>query len=151
MSVTGALENKFTIVSNNYYIVCETQSQIDMIKPLQILLVEDNSADAYLLLEYLRECPNLIIDHELRLKNAIQKLKEKNYDLLLLDLSLPESQGIETYKLIKKQFPEQNTIIMTGYPKEILNQNINHKPPLLNKNEITPERLKEIIKTYYKI
>ncbi len=116
-----------------------------MIKPLQILLIEDNTADAYLLFEYLKECQNIIIDHGKTLQEAIQKLEEKNYDLLLLDLSLPESQGIETYELIMKQFPEQNTIIMTGYTKEILDSTKN-KPILLNKNEITPEQLKETIK-----
>ena len=107
-----------------------------MIKPLQILLIEDNTADAYLLFEYLKECQNIIIDHGKTLQEAIQKLEEKNYDLLLLDLSLPESQGIETYELIMKQFPEQNTIIMTGYTKEILDSTKNN-PILLNKNEIT--------------
>jgi len=117
-----------------------------MVKALKILLTEDNTADAYLIIDYLKECKNISIDHETTLKSTIEKLYQKEYDILLLDLSLPESQGKETYEIIKKHHPEQAIIIITGYPQDILNSYTEDKPSILNKNELTQGQLKETIK-----
>ena len=61
---------------------------------VRILLVEDNPGDARLLREALRDAPGL--SHELihveRLDDAIRRLGKQAFDVLLLDLSLPDSQ-----------------------------------------------------------
>ena len=67
---------------------------------VKILLVEDNPVQARLLKEYLKGFKGTIFDlvWVQRLKEALTHLKEEDreFDLILLDLTLPDSQGLET-------------------------------------------------------
>ena len=68
-------------------------------RPLSILLVEDNAGDVVLI----REMLNLSgIDFSLRhvstLKETIILCGEHNFDVVLLDLGLSDSNGLETLK-----------------------------------------------------
>lgn len=60
---------------------------------LNILLVEDNKADAHLIQELLKKSSDFSfsLDSCTRLSEGINRLKTKNYDIILLDLSLPDS------------------------------------------------------------
>ncbi len=69
----------------------------------RILLVEDNPADALLLKHSLGEVLEFrySLDHATTLRNALQRLHSGTYDIVLLDLGLPDSEGLETvHKLI---------------------------------------------------
>jgi DNA-binding response OmpR family regulator len=70
-------------------------------KIIKLLLIEDNPGDARLIKEMLAE--SRITMFELRHANLIQTglddLSEKKFDVVLLDLSLPDSHGIETFNL----------------------------------------------------
>lgn len=87
--------------------------------PTRILLVEDNPADARLLLEILGENGSRPSGFELvevaRLAAAIQRLQDANFDLVLLDLSLPDSQGIATVVRVKDARPDVPIVVLTGY------------------------------------
>jgi len=84
---------------------------------IQLLLVEDNPADAFLLQYTLQhiEGQTFSIHHVKRLKEAQQQL-ETGYqaDIILLDLSLPDSQGIETVTAITNIAPHTPIIVMSG-------------------------------------
>ena len=64
--------------------------------PLKILLVEDNQGDARIIEELLKEDVNnqFLISHASRLETALKYLPEDNFDLILLDLHLEDSDGI---------------------------------------------------------
>ena len=66
---------------------------------IKILLIEDNSGDAYLIEEYLEEFANF--SYELKnvgtLNEALSVLKEQPFDVIVLDLGLPDSDGINTF------------------------------------------------------
>jgi len=47
---------------------------------------------------------------------AIQKTKEKAYNIALLDIRLPDMEGVELLKLIKDTVPHTRKIMVTGYP-----------------------------------
>ncbi len=49
-------------------------------------------------------------------KEAIQKTKEKNYHIALLDIRLPDMEGVELLKLLKDGIPRTRKIMVTGYP-----------------------------------
>jgi len=49
-------------------------------------------------------------------KEAIQKTREKIYNVALLDIRLPDIEGIELLKLMKDGIPRTRKIMVTGYP-----------------------------------
>ncbi len=48
-------------------------------------------------------------------KDAIKKVKEESYDAIVLDLQMPEMDGIEALKAIKKINPDMQVILLTGH------------------------------------
>ncbi|HTX60718.1 MAG TPA: response regulator [Methanobacterium sp.] len=116
-----------------------------MVKRLNILLVENNHADACLIREYLKECrTDVKIDHVTRLVDAIKNLLTDHYDILFLDLTTPESHGIDTYELIKRYF-HNPIILLSGYPPDALKFEFDNRSFFLNKNKISPGLIKKTL------
>ncbi len=88
--------------------------------PMNILLVEDNPADARLVEIYLSEStmidPTIVKTTELG--KGLLMLEEQDFDVVLLDLTLPDSSGFSTIKTMLDEFPEQTVIVMTGLEDE---------------------------------
>ena len=61
-----------------------------------LLLIEDNPGDARIISELLKEAKSMIfkLDHAENLKTAVIKLENNSYDIILLDLGLPDSFGL---------------------------------------------------------
>lgn len=83
---------------------------------IRILLVEDNPGDVRLIREALSEVPHFRIqmDHVDCLKAAQETLARDEHDLVLLDLSLPDSQGLETVEKTGNAAPNIPIVILTG-------------------------------------
>lgn len=77
-----------------------------------ILLVEDDKSLRYLIKKKLEE-KNFVVEEAEEGEEAIRKLKEKCYDVVLLDIKLPDMDGLE----ILKEFSNAETkfIVITGY------------------------------------
>jgi two-component system sensor histidine kinase UhpB len=94
-------------------------------KVIRIILVEDNPGDALIIEEMLKE----IYDNKFEL-NRFQRVDDglkhlnEDFDIMLLDLNLPDSQGIETFNTMNKHAPELPIIILTGLIDEELAINI---------------------------
>jgi signal transduction histidine kinase len=88
--------------------------------PVKILLVEDSPADAKLLCETLREISEnkFELTHVQQLSEAMAKLAESGFDAILLDLYLPDSQGLETIESILSTAPTLPIIVLTGLKDE---------------------------------
>ncbi len=86
------------------------------INKLKILLVEDNLADADWIGEILTEenWQKLDLKHVKRVREALDTLSKDRFDAILLDLSLPDSQGIDSLDLVKKQAPELPIVVLTA-------------------------------------
>src|SRR4029434_10513046 len=80
------------------------------------LLIEDNPDDACLLGEALNEARDASIElvHVEQLTEAANLLKATAFDVILLDLSLPDSQGIETVLRMQTEAPAIPIIVLTG-------------------------------------
>jgi len=87
---------------------------------ISVLLVEDNPADAALLMRLLQrsDAKSWRITHVKRLKSALEYLHQTNFDTILLDLSLPDSQGLETVTQVQTAFPHLPIIVLTGLQDE---------------------------------
>lgn len=85
-------------------------------EPLRLLLVEDNPGDARLIREYLREAGASIgaVEHAERLATALERIASADLDVVLLDLSLPDSQGLETLRRIRASDARLPIIVLTG-------------------------------------
>ena len=96
-----------------------------MEQKINILLVEDNPGDARLLDVYLKETFSAsfaLITTDL-LSKGLELLEDHMFDVIILDLSLPDSKGLETFKKVYAHSPETPVIVLTGYEDETVGIN----------------------------
>lgn len=84
-----------------------------------VLLIEDNIAQANLIKKRvsLLSTPSFLVRHAANLKAGIGFLSSKP-DVILLDLSLPDSQGLSTFIRMKEHAPDTPIIILTALDNE---------------------------------
>ncbi len=84
-------------------------------KPIEALLVEDNPGDAVLIRRMLRrEEQHFHVTHVTLLSKGLERLQEGGIDVVLLDLGLPDSSGLETLVRTRAQAPHIPIIVITG-------------------------------------
>jgi two-component system sensor histidine kinase UhpB len=87
---------------------------------IKVLLIEDNPGDALLIRKMLKEVKTtqFMVKHAKMLREGLENLRSGDFDIILLDLALPDSQGIETFNATNKHAPELPIIILTGLSDE---------------------------------
>lgn len=82
---------------------------------LLILVIEDNPGDYTLVNEYLEEgFPKATVFHTATLQEGIEFLQKEPIDVVLLDLTLPDGVGIDSFHAVNSKAPEVPVIILTG-------------------------------------
>ena len=85
-------------------------------KKLQVLIVEDNPLDSKILLSMLSSSP--IGEFETRaaasLSLAFEEIMQHRFDVVILDLNLEDSRGIDTLQKFHRKFPHLPVVINTG-------------------------------------
>ena len=91
-------------------------------RPMHILLIEDNPGDAFLIKFYLEESifKDARLIHAEFLNTALDLLSKNEFDVVLLDLNLPDSKGIETLKQVLDACKHSVVIVLTGLADEEL-------------------------------
>ena len=86
----------------------------------KVLFVEDNPDDAELLMEALRSegSAHIAVVHLSRLREALEQLKGEDFDIVLLDLGLPDSEGLDTLHHVLANAPDQPVVVLTGLDDE---------------------------------
>ena len=89
---------------------------------IDVLLLEDSEADARLVQLDLEATEEAVfsITHAARLEKALKLLDEERFDIVLSDLNLPDSKGIDTFSRLNAEAPELPIILLTGYNDENL-------------------------------
>ena len=84
--------------------------------PIRVLLLEDNPGDARLVQEALAEYApgEFVITWVERLADALARTATEPFDVMLCDLSLPDSSGMATPKAIAQRFPTLPLVVLTG-------------------------------------
>jgi len=91
-------------------------------RQLSVLLVEDNPGDARLIHELVRDYPAVRIVAVDTLAGALTQLADPSMDLVLLDLGLPDSQGVDTVARVAQDHPALPIIVVTGQVDDVLAQ-----------------------------
>jgi PAS domain S-box-containing protein len=90
-------------------------------KPFRVLLIEDNAGDVRLLQELLAErAAPFVLENVARLSDGLRRLQKGGIDLVLLDLSLPDGLGLETFARLHAEQPGAPVIVLSGMDDEAL-------------------------------
>lgn len=91
-------------------------------KEIDVLFIEDNLGDAKLIQLMLMEAaPNLVsLTHTQTLQQGFEMMQQVEYDVILLDLSLPDSFGIDTLLKLVAREPDVAIVVLTGVDAEEL-------------------------------
>jgi len=109
------------------------------------ILVVDDDENIRKTMKAILEDEGYIVDLAATGSEAIQKTKEKAYNIALLDIRLPDMEGVELLKLIKDTVPHTRKIMVTGYPS------MQNAVAALNKNAdaylIKPVNVEKLLNT----
>lgn len=89
---------------------------VAMPKKVTVLLVEDSPVDVRLIREIINETrlgPFAVLEPVARLSAALQRLDAGGIDVVLLDLGLPDSQGLDTLLSLRAQAPRVPVVVLT--------------------------------------
>lgn len=101
-------------------LILENSPVRPILQKIKILLIEDDPSDA----EYIRELlaaekqHSFKIEHAERLSDGLARLARGGIDLVLLDLGLPDSHGIETMAGIQMYAKSTPVVVLTGLDDE---------------------------------
>ena len=86
------------------------------IRMLRALIVEDNNMFRETIKEILQTFfPSMVIDEATRGTEALQKIDMHHPELIFMDISLPEENGLQLTQKIKASHPDTQIIILTDY------------------------------------
>ena len=86
-----------------------------MDKQTRILIVDDDENIRKTMTAILED-EGYIVDSAASGKEALEKTNSATYNLALLDIRLPDMEGVELLKLMKNNLPRTRNIMVTGYP-----------------------------------
>ena len=92
------------------------------VETIQVLLVEDSPTDAMVVQEALSEVTGatFAVAHVERLGEALQRLGQQRFDVVLLDLSLPDSDGFETFTRLRAAASDVPVVVLSARTDEAL-------------------------------
>ncbi|HEV7231048.1 MAG TPA: response regulator, partial [Bacteroidia bacterium] len=90
-----------------------------------ILLIEDNPADSRLIELYLKETygQSFTLVKTESLSDGLEALKKQKFSVIIIDLSLPDSSGLETFQGVYDHSPETPIIVLTGHYDDSVGMN----------------------------
>ena len=86
-----------------------------MDKHARILIVDDDE-NIRKTIKAILEDEGYLVDMATNGKEAVQKTNDITYNLALLDIRLPDMEGVELLKLMKNNVPRTRKIMVTGFP-----------------------------------
>ena len=91
-------------------------------RPIQLLLVEDNPADVRLLRELLKEISgsSFVLTVAPRMSEAQARLAAESFDVVVTDLSLPDSRDLASFRELRSVAPTVPVIVLSGLDDESL-------------------------------
>ncbi|MCK4914205.1 MAG: sigma-54-dependent Fis family transcriptional regulator [Planctomycetes bacterium] len=91
-------------------------------KTIKLLLIEDNPGDARLMKEMLTDGMDspFTVEFASCLAEGLEQLDKANFDVIILDLMLPDSYGLETFVKVNEKAPRSPIVVTSGLNDEAL-------------------------------
>ena len=90
-----------------------------MTKPIRVLIADDHAIVRQGLRQILSDTPDMLVAGEAENGvQALQMVRQGGWDVVLMDVTMPERNGIDTLKLLKKEFPKLPVLILSMHPEE---------------------------------
>ena len=80
---------------------------------MKLLLVEDNARLAHDILQFQQES-GFVVEHAATLREATEKIVAYQYDLIIVDLGLPDGNGLELVRELKQKRSESGILVLTA-------------------------------------
>lgn len=100
------------IVRDSPFYVYFNQNRVIEWLSMRVLVIEDNPLTAKTLVEGLK--PSYVVETANRIHVALQKITNNPYDIILLDVLLPDGNGIEFCKVIRKSHPTLPILMLSA-------------------------------------
>ena len=79
--------------------------------------------------------------------DAVEKVSQNDFDVVIIDLRLPDTNGLKVIEQISSRIPKKNIVIITGYaPPELLSKTLTEAEYFLLLKPVDPEQLLAILK-----
>ena len=87
---------------------------------INVLIIEDDEGDAELICRFLSKAENIYFNTERAglMSSGVEFLGKKSVDVILSDLGLPDSRGVETFVKLHSRYPDIPIIVLTGLDDE---------------------------------
>ena len=90
-----------------------------MSKPIRVLIADDHAIVRQGLRQILSDTADLTVAGEAENGvQAVQLVRSGEWDVVLMDVSMPDRNGIDALKIIKKEYPRLPVLILSMYPEE---------------------------------
>lgn len=90
-------------------------NSLNLKENLKILVVEDNVSNQMVIKKMLKENDNIVLDIANNGETALEKIATLNYDIVLMDIQLPDMNGIEVTKEIRRRGIDVKIIAVSAY------------------------------------
>lgn len=148
--------NEQQLLQKEEYVFSDTD--VDILNKTQLLLVDDNEFNTILAVDTLKTVAPLIqITEASSGADAIQLLKDKPFDIILMDIQMPKMSGTEATRIIRKEFPSplnhtkiiaMTANVMKNDIQHYLDTGMNdHIPKPFQKEELIRKLLKHLDKS----
>jgi len=95
-----------------------------MLKGLRILLADDNEYNRLVVTETLHAKADVIIDEALNGADAVKMMQQNDYDVVLMDVQMPEMNGFEATQRIREMAAPKNSVPVIGLTASLLRADI---------------------------
>ena len=149
--LAGTMMSRYTDVMNSKdESVSDTQSKKKVLHKL--LIVEDERLFAQLLCDALSDIEGTEVEIAHNGREALVKISESNYDLILTDIQMPEMNGKELLKTIRSHDEKVGILVLTAFPEVDYIREFNDLgiEDFLSKVECDLENLQNLVVEYFR-
>src|SRR5690606_19382049 len=86
--------------------------------PIRILIADDHAIVRAGLAQFISDQPDMRVEAEAATgEDAIRLVRDSDFDVVLLDIAMPDKNGIDCLRIIRQTKPRLPVLILSGYPE----------------------------------